>query len=666
MATTTVELGAFTGLTLNDPVLGRLDKNPLDGDINFQDVTNFVATVGVSRGKSRDLESVSAGQLSVAFRNEGRDFDPSVNGDYSEYVVPRKPVRVAVKNVEATGGTVSDILVDDVPFRVHTFTTNGTFTVTNAGAVEFLVLAGGGGGGRSGAAGAGGGGGAGGLIFGSRFVEVGSFAITVGSGGAGAAALNTPGQNGSSSTVFDLTAVGGGGGGGGGVGNINGRNGGSGGGSGTNASGANSSGGSGTAGQGNNGGSVTSATTNASAAGGGGASQVGANANANVGGGKGGDGLSLSITGTAVTYAGGGGGAGQATNVPGAGGAGGGGTGGGTLGAGSPGTNGLGAGGGGGGGTGNGGAGGAGVVIIRYRLDTPVFTGLIDDWNFQYTMGGLAVASLDASDGFSLLARQENAGGSAIAESSGARVERVLDQLTVQWPLAKRDIATGQTTLEDGFLEGNALTYLQSIATSESSLLFVSKSGDLAFLDRLIQPQEGATQFSNAGDGIPYEEIAVSYGTEELANRAVVTSNAGTAITEDLTSQVTFGITERNVKSLLSTQTQLEALADYIVFRYGVPEYRIERVTVNLNRLSGDQLAEVLALELGDQGDVVFQPPGGGGPVALRNRVIGISHDIGVTEHLVTFNFEALPFDFFILDDAVFGKLDNTDGVLGF
>jgi hypothetical protein len=395
MATTTVELGAFTGLTLDDPILGRLDENPLDGDIDFEDVTNFVTSVSLSRGKARDLEQVSAGQLSVGFRNEARTFDPSIDSALTPYVVPRKPVRV---NVEGT----------------------------------------------------------------------------------------------------------------------------------------------------------------------------------------------------------------------------------------------------------------------------PVFTGFVDDWNFNYSMGGLAVASIDGSDGFSLLARQQNAGGSAIEESAGDRVERVLDQLTVQWGTAIRDIATGQTTLEAGVLEGNALQYLQKIAVSESSLLFVSKSGALTFLDRLIQPQEDATEFSNAGSGIPYEEIAVSYGTEELANRAVVTSTAGTAITEDATSQITFGITERNLDTFLSTQGQLEALADYIVFRYGVPEYRIERVTVNLNRLSVAERDEVLALELGDQGDVVFQPPGGGGPIALRNRVIGISHDVTLSEHLVVFNFEALPFDFFILDDATFGKLDNTDGVLGF
>jgi len=32
----------------------------------------------------------------------------------------------------------------------------------------------------------------------------------------------------------------------------------------------------------------------------------------------------------------------------------------------------------------------------------------------------------------------------------------------------------------------------------------------------------------------------------------------------------------------------------------------------------------------------------------------------------MSFAFEDLPFDFFVLNDDVTGKLDNTDGVLGF
>jgi hypothetical protein len=295
---------------------------------------------------------------------------------------------------------------------------------------------------------------------------------------------------------------------------------------------------------------------------------------------------------------------------------------------------------------------------------TPVFTGFVDDWNFNYSMGGLAVASLDGSDGFALLARQENAGGSAVVEGSGARVSRVLDQTTVQWPGNRRAIETGQTTLEAGLLEGNALQYLQKVALSESSLLFVSKSGDLTFLERLIQ-EESQTVFTDDGTGVPYEVVAVSYGTEELTNRAVVTSTAGTATGVDASSQVTFGITERDIDTFLSTLTQLQGLADYVVLRYGVPEFRVERVTVNMNLLTPAQVTEVLALELGSLADVRFQPPGGGAPVFLRNRVIGISHDVNVSEHLVSFNFESLPFDFFVLDDALFGKLDG-EGILGF
>ena len=295
-----------------------------------------------------------------------------------------------------------------------------------------------------------------------------------------------------------------------------------------------------------------------------------------------------------------------------------------------------------------------------------VFGGFVDDWNFNYEPGGLSTASLDASDGFSLLARQGNALGTAVAESSGDRVERVLDQTTVNWPPTARNISDGQTTLEANVLEGNALEYLQKVADSESSLLFVDANGVLNFQERLVQPVTDAVEFSNDGPGIPFQGIAISYGIEELANRAVITSAAGTGIAVDSDSQTAYGITESSVDTFLSTTEQLDALADYIVFRYKEPEFRIQSVTVNVKALPDSQVDDVLGLELGSQADVVFQPAGVGDVIALRNRVIGINHDVSIDQHFITINFEALPFAFFILDDAVFGKLDNTDGVLGF
>jgi hypothetical protein len=301
-----------------------------------------------------------------------------------------------------------------------------------------------------------------------------------------------------------------------------------------------------------------------------------------------------------------------------------------------------------------------------FAFGSAVFTGVVDDWNFDYGPGGDSVASLSGADGFAEFARQANAGGSAAEESSGDRIERVLNQLTVNWPADRRDIEDGNTTLAAGLLEGNALTYLNEVETSEQGLIFMTKTGDVGFRERLFQPTTDAVTFTDDGTGIPFEGIQVAFGTELMANRSEVTSVAGTALAEDATSQVIFGVIERNFDTLLSSPAQLDALADYIVARYSNPEYRVENITVNLRTVTTGQRDELLALELGDESVVSFTPNGIGDPISLRYRVIGISHDVGVDRHNMSFNFEQLQFQFFVLDDPVFGKLDNTEAVLGF
>ena len=78
----------------------------------------------------------------------------------------------------ADGGTITT----SGNYRIHTFTSTGTFTVNKPMNVEVLVVAGGGGGGV-----AGGGGGAGGLLYNNAFsVGTGANTVTIGSGGVGA------------------------------------------------------------------------------------------------------------------------------------------------------------------------------------------------------------------------------------------------------------------------------------------------------------------------------------------------------------------------------------------------------------------------------------------------------------------------------------------------
>lgn len=265
--------------------------------------------------------------------------------------------------IVATGGTITT----SGNFKIHTFTSSGTFTVVSgAGNLDSLVIAGGGSGGTS--SGGAGGGGAGGLIYTTaEAASITAYPVTVGAGGATPFPTLTFGNNGANSDFNGHTATGGGGGGS--YSSNNAQNGGSGGG-GANNFATGFPGGLGTVGQGNDGGAGSSGSTSAMGGGGGAGAVGGAGSGSTAG--DGGVGVSNSITGTPIFYAGGGGGGTETpfSTIAGAGGNGGGGAGSVDSTAATDGTDGKGGGGGGGGsnaGAGPSGKGGDGVVIIRYQ-----------------------------------------------------------------------------------------------------------------------------------------------------------------------------------------------------------------------------------------------------------------------------------------------------------
>jgi len=252
--------------------------------------------------------------------------------------------------------------------------------------VEYLIVAGGGSGGTA----RGGGGGAGGFLTSFVNITPQTYNIVVGAGGVATAFAAGDGNNGSNSSAFGLTAIGGG------AGRrsvTSGNSGGSGGGAG-NSGGVTFVGGNGTTGQGNAGGNNNGQFDGGG--GGGGAGAPGGVAPAGAGGG----GLSSSITGTAVFYAGGGGGGGVGGG--GAGGVGGGGAGGVNL-NGFPGLPNTG-GGGGGAWDSTGGAGGSGIVIVRYLGVQQALGGTVT------TAGGYTIHTFTASGTFAPLTWRDISG----------------------------------------------------------------------------------------------------------------------------------------------------------------------------------------------------------------------------------------------------------------
>jgi hypothetical protein len=242
---------------------------------------------------------------------------------------PTTPRPVIIPTV-ASGGTESTVAIGKINYRVHQYTTVGTFafTVTTQGSspIQYLVVAGGGGGGTQHS----GGGGAGGYRcsvpgeFSGRLtaaetpltLTAGSYTVVVGDGGAGApgnAAQGVNGFRGGNSQFHTITSIGGGGGGSWAADNgSDRRSGGSGGGG--RADGSAWAGGAGTAGQGFDGG-FSNATPSQPhvGAGGGGAGSAGEQNYPNRtvrSAGRGGHGICSNITGTpTIRGAGGGGGA---------------------------------------------------------------------------------------------------------------------------------------------------------------------------------------------------------------------------------------------------------------------------------------------------------------------------------------------------------------------
>lgn len=313
--------------------------------------------------------------------------------------VANPPAGVSLSNcLTATGGTISSLS----GYKIHQFTSSGTFTPSAGLAhAEVLVVGGGGGGGHFG-----GGGGAGGVVYASSVgLTAQAYAVTVGLGGNGSQTIGVNGSNGGDSVFSTYTAKGGGGGGGrlasphaGQAGSA----GGSGGGGSHSNTGTSATGGastqatySGAQSYGNAGGTgkpdYSGGMPNHASAGGGGAGGVGGNWKVGTsgrgadGGGDGGVGIDMSSKfGTSVGangwFAGGGGGnvyADSSQTRQGRGGTGGGGDGGNDYDTGTngidaqPGVNGTGGGGGGSrwnamtAGT-SGGKGGSGVVLIKY------------------------------------------------------------------------------------------------------------------------------------------------------------------------------------------------------------------------------------------------------------------------------------------------------------
>jgi hypothetical protein len=302
--------------------------------------------------------------------------------------------------------------------------------------------------------------------------------------------------------------------------------------------------------------------------------------------------------------------------------------------------------------------------------ERPVFSGSVEDFDIVYQPSNKSQVRIDVSDAFSVLTNAQLTGFTPSSQLSGARINAVLDKPEVAWPSADRSIDTGDSTMMSAAVsEGTpALSYLQLVSNSEFGDFFIGKDGKVNFRERNAIPNSPNLVFSDevvAGEftGIQFASVNNVYGSENLYNRisiANASSPALEATADDQVSQAVYGPRSYSATGLLvQDQSQLDFLADYLLARFKEPQYRFNSITVILDTLTTENQNKVLDLEIGQVVQVRFTPSGIPPAIEQYCRIIGINHDWDSNSKSVSFALERLDFSIFILNDAVFGVLDD-------
>ena len=290
-----------------------------------------------------------------------------------------------------------------------------------------------------------------------------------------------------------------------------------------------------------------------------------------------------------------------------------------------------------------------------------VFQGWIEDWDLGYQPSGDSVATAKVVDALSVIGNQTLDAFTPSQELAGARIASVLDRAEIGWPSTLQDLDEGAVNIAANPVpaETNALVYLQNVAASDPGYVFVTRDGKFAFRDRRKAPTTADLVELGEG-GIPVSDLQVQYGAELLFNRVTASRQfGGTAIASNVASQNNYGIRDLTVNN-----TQLANDADLIDFvvgyasQFSEPEYRFETVSVNLEKLSPSEQAQILALEIGDVCSVSFTPNGIPPQIVRYVEVREINHNVQLDVHRVELGFNETRYAPIILDDAVFGKLD--------
>jgi hypothetical protein len=294
-----------------------------------------------------------------------------------------------------------------------------------------------------------------------------------------------------------------------------------------------------------------------------------------------------------------------------------------------------------------------------------IYTGLVTDWDIDYSIANQDRLVLRCADALTVLANTAMASWAPTEQLTGARVTAVLAQSDVAYvgPVA---IQTGASTVGAYTIaaDTNVLSYLQSVETSEVGYLFVDADGVLQFVGRSATMNPVSVASFALAD-ISYQSLKNQFGDEELYNIVTATSAAGTATATDTASAAQFNFQSLQLNALNSTVDELTNLAEYSLGLYATPMLRFTGLNVLLQGQTAPMAAIALGLDLTDVVSITKTFVTGTPLTVTQTQIVNfVAHSIRPGVHNVKFGFESTNGTGLVLDSATFGLLDTN--ILGF
>jgi len=317
------------------------------------------------------------------------------------------------------------------------------------------------------------------------------------------------------------------------------------------------------------------------------------------------------------------------------------------------------------------------VRLTRYsstNVAELLYSGYVVNYDYNFALGGLDTVTVYCADQFYLLSQTYLDAFNPSAETSGARIETVLDLPEVDFPVLSRDIATGTVQLGHNASYNvaagtNVLQYIAQINdTAEFGRLFMSRDGVLTFQDRIGTTLSApVADFHDDGTNYKYNGVGISFEADQVVNRVVITGLDGTTATAtDATSIAQYFIQTNSItNSLLHEQTSIDAAASYLL--NPEPEARYTSVETAFLMLTTAQRDTLATLEIGDTITIEKTFPSGAGTSQLAQElsIEGIEHYLDfATGHRVLYSTAPTTVVYeLILDDATYGTIDTTNAL---